>query len=439
MKPISSSQSSLVGFNLPVSSRSAGKNEETGAEVADSVVLNPIVLYNSELNPVTAKSTEHLRSPENQPVEAEPVNEPVKKEEARPVLQRKAPVSEEVEKKAPSRNPSSLMLNDDGTFAESETVKPEFDFSSLTLDAIKITPEDAARQLELLFDLAEEAHQVYAGKLDDAKSQMEEIFGEFGQIQGRAKNPKSAANRLKRAIEAKDWGPDRISTVEEAIDNLWDAIGTRIVLSDTSSEGVQKFVDSFAGAIQSGKLEVNSLNNLRGVNGKAYFSPEQIQQIRQADFERRQELKAQGKDPGKPMVIGDAERTAGSPFTSVCAYVQHEGGVRGELQIIGPKALEIADAEHLPYDAMIGKDLYRELTPEKAAQIKPRMKPFEDAIAGMTKEQQDKYGQYLNCCYVSARYEEMGYVEPTPVLPPGINPALSMDNIIKLHKLIAGH
>ena len=285
-----------------------------------------------------------------------------------------------------------------------------------------------------LTEVATEAHKTYAKQLEPAKAQMKEIFGEHGEVMGRAKNPVSAANRLKRVIEAKDWGPDRIDTPEQAVENLWDAIGTRIVLNDTTPQGIQKAVDSMATGIRTGKLEMTHLNNLRGKGGIPYFSDEQIKQIRQADAERRAELKAQGEEPGKPIQIGNSERTEGSPFTCVCGYVKHGDGVIGEVQIIGPKTLKLADAEHLPYDAMIDKDLYRELSPEGKKLMEPHFEPFRQAINSLDEDGKKVYNEYLNQSYIHARKVELGEPSEPPKVPDGMSEELHMMHIVDLHE-----
>jgi len=345
-----------------------------------------------------------------------------------------------------------------------------------------------------LVSVAEQAYEQYSQELEPVKGQMRDIFGSYGEIQARAKNPVSAANRLQRVLD-NGWAGE-ISTPQQALSNLWDAIGSRVVLKDTSPAGIQNTVDSMSDAIRTGKLEITSLNNLRGPGGVPYFSPKQLKQIYQADYERRQSLKAEGKEAGKPIAIGgawfqvdgetvgklkgeisdeklkslrtimdsklpqeeiikkltdmkfsdseiekilyhapmgDTDRSAGSPFTSVCAYVKHNNGVTGELQIIGASVLKIANAEHLPYDAMIKKDLYRELSPEGKVKIEPYFKPFEEAMSELTEHQKKEYNEYLNQCYIYARNLELGIVTDYPQVPAGLNQNLSMQNILHIH------
>ena len=376
------------------------------------------------------------------------------------------------------------------TTEETETSKTESEQKSEKVD----TTQTAEQSKPPLVAVAEKAYEQYSQELEPVKGQMRDIFGSHGEIQARAKNPVSAANRLQRVLD-NGWSRE-ISTPQQALSNLWDAIGSRVVLNDTTPAGIQKTVDSMSDAIRTGKLEITSMNNLRGPGGVPYFSPKQLKQIYQADYERRQALKAEGKEGGKPIAIGgawfqvdeetvgklkgeisddrlkslrtiidsklpqeeimkklkdmkfsdseiekilyhapmgDTDRSAGSPFTSVCAYVKHNNGVTGELQIIGSSVLKIANAEHLPYDAMIKKDLYRELSPEGKTKIEPYFKPFEEAMSELTENQKKEYNEYLNQCYMYARNLELGVVTDYPQVPAGLNQNLSMQNILHIH------
>ncbi len=411
-------------------------------------------------------------------------------EEFTPVTEQEDDHSVSARKETSETDTGQLTGNTPVTTGETETCK--------TKSEQKIEKGETASELSgsPLVSVAEKAYEQYSQELEPVKVQMRDIFGSHGEIQARAKNPVSAANRLQRVLD-NGWAQD-ISTPQQALSNLWDAIGSRVVLNDTTPAGIQNTVDSMADSIRTGKLEITSLNNLRGPGGVPYFSRKQLKQIYMADYERRQALKAEGKEAGKPIVIGgawfqvdeetvgklkgeisddrlkslktiidsklpqeeimkklkdmkfsdseiekilyhapmgDTDRSAGSPFTSVCAYVKHNNGVTGELQIIGSSVLKIANAEHLPYDAMIKKDLYRELSPEGKTKIEPYFKPFEEAMSELTENQKKEYNEYLNSCYIYARNLELGIVTDYPEVPAGLNQNLSMQNILHIHDI----
>jgi len=105
--------------------------------------------------------------------------------------------------------------------------------------------------------LAAEAHKKYAAELANAKVVLAEVAGDLGTVEGRAKDPVSAANRLQRAID-NEWGSAKggIKTVDGVIDNLWDAVGTRIVVDNGTTENMQVVVKRLVDAINAGKLQV---------------------------------------------------------------------------------------------------------------------------------------------------------------------------------------
>lgn len=226
-----------------------------------------------------------------------------------------------------------------------------------------------------------------------------------------------------------------INNRDEAIKNLWDAIGSRLIVNNGSEENMQNVVNILCEAIRKNQLEITHLNNLRGVGGIPYFTDHQINQIRQADAEKIMKLKNQGiEGPFNPIQIGNSERASGSSFTSVCAYIKHGDGVIGEFQIIGPEVLKFANAEHLPYDAMINKDLYRELNADGKVAMKTFFEPFLNSIKNLTPDKKQEYSEYLNQAYIQARKVESGgintYLEVP--LPLGLESVLSIENILKI-------
>ncbi|WNG17668.1 SH3 domain-containing protein [Cystobacter fuscus] len=270
--------------------------------------------------------------------------------------------------------------------------------------------------------LAKQAHPRYQKQLEPARKQISQVFEGMGEVQARAKDPVSAANRLQRAVD--NFGA-KVTTVESAIANLWDAIGTRLVLSDTSPAAMSRVVGRLAEAIRHGKLQVTEINNLHGPGGKPYFSAQQLQTLQVAAAEAGHSLRI---NQSKVMESG---------YTVVCAYLKHANGVRGELQIIGPRVLSIANAEHIPYDVSLGKPLVRNVPAAAEAELKHLVKPVEAAMASMNKAQQASYQAYLNQSYIHARRVELGEASTPPKLPEGLNKVLSIEQIHELERAIA--
>lgn len=290
-------------------------------------------------------------------------------------------------------------------------------------------PREVAKRLreretppsQALVELAEKAFSRYEKELEPARKLIAKVFKEMGDVQGRAKDPVSAANRLQRAIKR---FKAKVTTVEEAITNLWDAIGTRLVLSDTSPAAITRAVNRLAEAIRLGELEVVELNNLHGPGGKPYFTAEHLET-----------LNAAALDAGKKLVINNKLMDSG--YTVVCAYLKHANGVRGELQIIGKDVLAIANAEHIPYDVLLRKPLVRNVPKAAEVELQNLVKPVESAMASLTKAQQAQYLQYLNQAYIHARMMELGQASTAPPLPAGLNPVLSIERIQALERSIA--
>ncbi|RYZ40902.1 MAG: SH3 domain-containing protein [Myxococcaceae bacterium] len=270
--------------------------------------------------------------------------------------------------------------------------------------------------------LAEKAAPLYEKELEPARKQIAQVFKDLGEVQARAKDPVSAANRLQRAVE--NFGA-KVTTVEQAIANLWDAIGTRLVLSDTSPKAMGRVVGKLAEAIRRGELEVTEINNLHGPEGKPYFTPQHLEKLQVA-----------AAQAGKALRINESKLME-SGYTVVCAYLKHANGVRGELQIIGQRVLGIANAEHIPYDVSLGKPLVRNVPEAAKAELNILIKPVETAMASMTKAQEVLYLEYLNKSYIHARMMELGQPSSPPPLPSGLNPVLSIERIHDLEHAIA--
>jgi hypothetical protein len=267
--------------------------------------------------------------------------------------------------------------------------------------------------------LAESIHADCKAELAPALSQMGTLFDGLGTVQGRVKDPVSSANRLQRA---QDRFGATVNTPADAKSNLWDAVGTRLVLSDTSPQGMNQVASRIAHGIRDGSLQVFEFNNLHGPGGKPYFTPEHIQQMKQAAAE-----------VGKPLRVNES-KLMDTGYTVACGYLGHGNGVKGELQIIGPKTLELANAEHIPYDVSLGKPLVRDVPESARPKIQALVAPIETAMARMSSAQQKSYNEYLNQSYIHARRQELGESSTPPRLPAGVSAELSSENIQRVQQ-----
>jgi hypothetical protein len=273
---------------------------------------------------------------------------------------------------------------------------------------------DAPNTPPAMVRLAQEAHPIYARELEPARRQIETIFAGLGRVEARAKDPVSAANRLQRAVEK--FGA-KVTNVPEAIENLWDAIGTRLVLADPSAKGVDEVVSRLARAIETGELKVVEINNLSGAGGKPYFSAQ--------NFEK---LKLAGSGVGQRINTNSA-KAMNSGYTVATVYIEHANHVRGELQIIGPRVQEVANLEHIPYDIALGKPLVRNVPPDVGRELSEKLAPIERAMEKLSPANKLAYDNYLNQSYIHARNLELGLPSTPPRFPVELDQVLNMKNI----------
>ena len=275
-----------------------------------------------------------------------------------------------------------------------------------------------------LVALTQQAYDKYSTTLGDAKALLENVLGGLGEVQGRAKDPVSAANRLQRAID--NFGA-KVTDVDSAIANIWDAIGTRIVVGQASPEVMAQVVQKLQDAIASGQLKISMINNLHGQGAKPYLSAEQVKALADA-----------GKAATGAEVTTNASKVMPGGFTSVCIYVEYANGVKGEIQIIGQEAMDIAGVEHIPYDVGIGKPLVRGIDPSLQPELASIVGPIEGAIKAVNADPTLKaaYEQYLSQMYAHARNLEMGIESVAPDLPAGIDKALSVEGLKQVYAAI---
>ncbi|KAB2911354.1 MAG: hypothetical protein F9K40_00945, partial [Kofleriaceae bacterium] len=271
-----------------------------------------------------------------------------------------------------------------------------------------------------LVALTQKAYEKYAATLGDAKALLQGILGKFGEIMGRAKDPVSAANRLQRAID--NFGA-QVTDVDSAIANIWDAIGTRVVIGNATPEVMAQTVAKLAEAIKSGQLKITAINNLHGADAKPYLTADQVAA-----------LAAEAHAATGQEVTTNASKVMAGGFTSVCIYVEYASGVKGEIQIIGEQAMQIANVEHIPYDIGIGKPLVRGIDSSLQSELQAITGPIETAMKAVNGDPTLKaaYEKYLSEMYAYARNVEMGLEANPPTLPAGIDQSLSVEGLQKV-------
>jgi len=262
--------------------------------------------------------------------------------------------------------------------------------------------------------LAQAAYQTYAQQLPASLQTLHAVLGEFGEVQGRAKSPESAANRVQRAVD-NGWAA-QVATPADVLDNLWDAVGTRVVLRDSSPATMSQLTSKLVAAINNGELDVVKIENLYGSDAHLpYLSPENTAEIQE---------EANLKVTQKPYESG---------YTATTIFVKYPDGVRGEIQLIGEQALKIANAEHLVYNAFLNKPYLGSYAAEHHTAVAAQIAPIRAGAIALNPPQKTAYLQYLSGSYANARRAESGQpAQPLP-FPAEVPHALSVDNLIAVN------
>jgi peptidoglycan hydrolase-like protein with peptidoglycan-binding domain len=279
-----------------------------------------------------------------------------------------------------------------------------------------------------LYNYADKAYEVYSEILPEAINQLEKVAKGLGRISGRAKRPESALNRLQRALE-NGWVKE-INNVDKAIDNIWDAVGTRIVLNDTTPQTIDAFVNNLCIAIESKEIEIIKVNNIFGNDGLPYLKEEHLSKIG----------KTVEKSYGKPIEISQKDYESG--YTVATFYIKYTNNIKGELQLIGKKTLEIAEAEHWVYDTFLGKpyDDYIKLFSKQKDQdvVRLLIERIRQSAGELNITQKKLYNEYLNEVYKNARRVESNVPQHSLSLPKDISNNLSIENLLETERLIKG-
>ena len=270
-----------------------------------------------------------------------------------------------------------------------------------------------------LVDIAKEAYARYSPELDSAKAFTSDLAGEDGVVSGRAKEPLSAANRLQRAID-NGW-TGSINTPEAAIDNLWDALGTRVVFNNPTEATMGKFVDNLSNSIINGDVDVTKVNNLVGKGGLPYFTDSHLAQLQDA-----------ADSVGKSFDVRTTPYDSG--YTAGMVYVKYPSGVRGEIQVMGTKVEDLSAAEHIPYDAFLNKPYEGGFPSEALPEVAAKLDPVRQVAQQLSEAQRVDYNSYLTQSYTSARQVEMGLPSSPVALPDGIPGVLSTTNLLDLNE-----
>lgn len=238
---------------------------------------------------------------------------------------------------------------------------------------------------------------------------------------GRPKTVSSLGDKIVNKIKKGNSIPD----INAATKVVEDGIGTRLIVDKVDEESMQVVTDRLCEEIVAGHIKITEINNYRGDGLPPYFSEEQINEIKNAIIKRRNLDKQEGKyDENQKdfRVISGAHKKAvkASGYTALQMNVVYDNGALGEIQIRGREMDQLAEVEHIPYDAKQGKKL------------KPKYDSAVQKIMALGDEDYAKYQKYWQEMYEYAVKKERGIPCTKPVLPNGIPEEISYEGLKKI-------
>lgn len=185
-----------------------------------------------------------------------------------------------------------------------------------------------------------------------------------------------------------------------------------------NTKDINGLVDALAEAAKKGDIQILEIENYRAANlnynGQTdfYLSEQQIEQLCTNKLVKTT-VKNLVKDSG---------------YTSSHIKIKTPNGKVFELQLRGEEIDKVSNWEHIPYDLEQGKDIAK--GNNKLGML---LSATKKAIGSLSKEQHQKYQEYIYDNYVYAQAKEFGKTSVKPTLPEGVNPILSAENLEALY------
>ncbi len=263
----------------------------------------------------------------------------------------------------------------------------------------------------------------------------------------RPKSAQSLYDKIKNAV----CDPKHPSSFKEAVKSIRDAVGTRTELTDfnykkhpdivemykkdpkkaiqmaaerQSEEYVQKVKDIITNSVTNpdAQLRAIRISNYMGKDGIPYFSEKQVAMLQ--DYAAQHGIDLHVKN--------NLTKVRASGYTALQMNFQTKDGFTFEWQLRGSKVNKFAECEHVPYDIREDKDV----TGGRKF-LKALYEPIENTVKGLSKEEFNKYNEYLTAHYEHLRKQELGF-ESTPPKLEDFNlkdPKLKAENLELLHEI----
>lgn len=294
-----------------------------------------------------------------------------------------------------------------------------------SFDKVKITiPEEFRKFLSGRSKSESSIYDKLSGKAEDIQAEIKRINEnkELSPIQKRKQiesylfaKDKGALKQLsrhgRRNLRQHNYDITKDSETLKAL--VGDQHGMRLTLDNPSRENIDKIVANWVREIKKGNLKITEIENYHDSELEGYLTKAQIAKIKRA---------MESQYSNEPIRFVDKAKSSG--YSSAQLKIQPTDGEVMEFQIRGKQMHETAESEHIPYDLSADKDISRGNNKIALMTIEVR-----NAVRNLTPEQADAYEIYHYENYSYARKMELGLKATKPVLPEGIDPILSSENL----------
>ena len=233
-------------------------------------------------------------------------------------------------------------------------------------------------------------------------------------ITSRKKSVKSIAEKM---------GHMKLTSKNDALENLHDIVGVRILVSNSDRKSGEYVADRLLKAVKDGWIKISEIEIYRNPE---LYPDDKYDYIRE---KRLDEIATEAKKKAKEFKYVTRKTDFG--YTAVHFGVDLPGGIKGEIQVMSPKIAAFKDIEDICYKGLSGKGL-----PTGYGRLKPA---FDKIDPEVDKEAYDEFAAYTRHAYAHERKKRSKDKESAFLsIPDGsrIPPRLDFNNIAKMRDSI---
>jgi len=210
----------------------------------------------------------------------------------------------------------------------------------------------------------------------------------------------------------------KITTKKDALENISDMIGIRILVSNSDKKSGEHVADRLLKAVKNGWIKISEIEVYRNpalvpASKYDYISERNLDAIAAASRQKVKDFK---------YVIRQTE----FGYSAVHMCVDMPGGVKGEIQIISPRVAAFKEIEDICYKGLSGKEM-----PKGYAKLKSSF-----AKLNADREAYDEFAEYTRQAYAKERMKRSKDKGPFLSLSEGskIPPRLDFNYIAQLKR-----